>query len=240
MDDDYLHSRKSPWDLDHKEYSDFMKRLRFKYKHLKLKFFMCGEYGEKNARPHYHAIVFGMDFDDKEYWYTTKAGQRIYRSAVLSTLWPHGYAAIGSVSFESAAYVARYVMKKRTGEGSESHYETFLPDTGEIVSKNKEYAKMSLKPALGREWYDKYKNDLYPKDYITVKGKKYSVPKYYDRLLEEEDPEYFEEIKVNRIKRAREHRDNNTYERLLTRERCAELKAGLFVRDFAHENTYES
>lgn len=112
--------------LHYEPFQLFMKRLRKKYG-SGIRFYMCGEYGEKLARPHFHACLFGHDFDDKKVWKKTDAGSVLYRSAELEKLWPFGYSSVGDVSFESAAYVARYIMKKITGEAAESHYKFFRP-----------------------------------------------------------------------------------------------------------------
>ena len=73
---------------------------------------MCGEYGEDFSRPHYHAlfclIVF---FFLTEKHSTGDSGSVIYTEA-LTKLWPFGFSSIGDVTFESAAYCSRYIMKK--------------------------------------------------------------------------------------------------------------------------------
>ncbi|WP_217268498.1 rolling circle replication-associated protein, partial [Lactobacillus helveticus] len=75
------------------------------------RFYMAGEYGESFDRPHFHACLFGLDFSDKKFYKTTKTGSILYTSKILEELWPFGYSTVGDVSFESAAYVARYIMK---------------------------------------------------------------------------------------------------------------------------------
>ena len=147
---------------------------------------MCGEYGEKYSRPHYHACIFGFDFPDKELWKNEK-GVRLYRSKSLEILWEYGYSSIGEVNFETAAYVARYVRKKLNNK-LDFVYE----------GKQKEFALMSRRPGLGRAWYEKYKGDCYPKDFVTHKGKKLKPPRYYDYLYDIEKPEEMEVIKSNR------------------------------------------
>ncbi|WP_445236462.1 rolling circle replication-associated protein [Escherichia sp. E4385] len=73
-------------------------------------FFGCGEYGSKLERPHYHAIIFGYDFPDKT---LHKAGRfNLYRSSLLERCWTFGWSVVAAFSFESAAYVARYCVKK--------------------------------------------------------------------------------------------------------------------------------
>ena len=57
-----------PWDgsLNKQHFQAFMKRLRWHNKEKKIRYFHVGEYGEQLSRPHYHALIFNHDFDDKE------------------------------------------------------------------------------------------------------------------------------------------------------------------------------
>ena len=92
-----------------------------------VRFFHCGEYGELLYRPHYHACLFGFDFSDKVLW-STRGGVRLYRSKILEKLWTFGFSTIGDVTFESAAYVARYCTKKITGDKADEHYNGRSPE----------------------------------------------------------------------------------------------------------------
>lgn len=107
--------------LHYDHFQLFMKRLRKKYGDG-IRFYMCGEYGDKLGRPHFHACLFNHDFDDKKLWQTTPSGSRLFRSSDLESLWPYGFSSIGDVTFESAAYVARYIMKKVGGDAADEHY----------------------------------------------------------------------------------------------------------------------
>lgn len=97
--------------LNVEHYQLFMKKLRARNTGHKIRFFHCGEYGEKLSRPHYHAILFNYDFPDKKV-FSEKNGNTIYTSELLEDIWGKGFCTIGDVTFQSAAYVARYVMKK--------------------------------------------------------------------------------------------------------------------------------
>jgi len=215
--------------LNVETYQLFMKRLRKKFEPKKVRFFHCGEYGEQYGRPHYHAIIFNLDFPDKEF-YKMSGEHRIYTSKILEGLWPFGASWIGTVTFESAAYVARYIVKKinisekSSEKAKQDYFEKYTsinPETGEIVGHLKpEYTTMSRRPGIGKGWYDQFKTDAYPSDFITVNGVKMSPPKYYDRQYEIDDPNQLETIKKARLKRAIKHKDNQTPERLRVRERC--------------------
>lgn len=198
-----LEKRKNPASLDVSEFQRFMKRLRKKYG-KGVRFFHCGEYGEKNKRPHYHALLFGVDFGDRELW-STRDGVKLYVSDNLSKLWPYGFSTIGDVTFESAAYVARYVMKKVRGEGAPDHYSNWLdPITGEITEVKPEYATMSRRDGIGKTWFDKYKNDVFPNDYCVIRGHEVKPPRYYETLLKQYYPEEHEELKAKRKEEAPE------------------------------------
>ena len=140
-------------------FQDFMKRYRKHVYPKKIRFFMCGEYGENFSRPHYHAIIFDHDFHDKEL-FKTEQDSKLYISPTLQKLWNKGFSTIGAVNFNTAAYVSRYIIKKQTGKDSESHYNKIISDwnpvTGEInfwkeVNLQPEYTTMSRRPVRRAE-----------------------------------------------------------------------------------------
>lgn len=219
--------------LNLKDYQKFMKRLRKKYGN-NIRFFHCGEYGDKYSRPHYHACIFGFDFKDK-YLHKIHNEQKYYRSPSLEKLWPFGFSIIGNLTFESAAYVSRYVTKKLTGKDKENYNRVNVID-GEIFKVAPEYATMSRRPGIGKEWYDKYKNDVYPHDYVIINGKKIKPPKYYDRLYEIDDLQEYTQLKNKRELTGKEHSNNNTPERLEVRETIQKLKAKKLKRSYENEN----
>jgi len=220
-DDAHLPSDQS---LHYKDFQLFLKRLRKKYTGVQIRYYMAGEYGENYGRPHFHACIFGHDFHDKKLWKRTSSGSLIYRSEDLETLWPFGYSSIGDVNFESAAYVARYIMKKQTGKHSEKHYQYTSLETGEIVQMKPEFNKMSLKPGIGYEWYKKYRSDVYPHDYVVVRGKKVKPPKFYDKKYKSDYPYEYDELIYKRETSAKLNFADNTPERLAVKKQVAEAK----------------
>jgi hypothetical protein len=203
--------------LEKKDFQDFIKRFRARIAPAKLRYYMAGEYGENFGRPHFHACIFGYDFNDKKLWKRTSSNSLLYRSQLLEELWPFGHSSVGDVNFESAAYVARYVMKKVTGKQSDKHYEKTDPITGEIIKCKPEYNKMSLKPGIGSDWLKKYQMDVYPNDYVIVRGKKCKVPRYYDKMFKKSNPYEWDEVEYERFKKSKEKLDD-TPERLLVKE----------------------
>ncbi len=192
-----------------------MKRLR-KSVAVKIRFYHCGEYGEKYGRPHYHACIFGFSFPDKTPFKNVN-GETLYRSQHLEKLWPYGYSTIGNVTFRSAAYVARYLLKKITGDEAEAHYEYVNPETGEITQKAPEYTTMSRRPGIGTGWFRKFQSDVYPSDEVIMNGKSMRPPKFYDGLYEIISPEEYKRIKRQRKAAAEKHSDDQTPERLKIR-----------------------
>lgn len=171
--------------------SGFLKRLRRRVSPLKIRFYGCGEYGSLTNRPHYHAILFGYLPDDlNEEEVTTAAGtvKTVRRSAFLEDVWGLGHVAVGSVTFESCAYVARYFLKKFTGPGALEHYEGRVP----------EFSRMSRRPGIASAWFDQFRSDVTNTDTCLSRGHPCKPPRFFDKCLERIDATLFAEIKAQR------------------------------------------
>lgn len=207
--------------LDVRDFQLFMKRLRKSFGDRMIRYFHCGEYGSKLFRPHYHALLFNLGFADRVYLKDTPAGERIYRSPVLESLWPHGFSSVGEVTFGSAAYVARYHLKKVGTVVSDNHFVN--PLTGEMLAP--EYVTMSRGAksrgtgGLGRAWFDRYKTDVFPQDARVIKGVDTKPCRFYDSLYEKSDPAEFVSMKLDRMVVASALRCDNTEDRLLVKEK---------------------
>jgi len=167
----------------------FIRKLRklSKQEHgndFRIEYFGCGEYGEENLRPHYHLILLGLDFHDKVL-HSVRNGVKLYSSDALTKLWRRGFCSIGEVTPESAAYVARYTMKKVHGSKAARHYSKVDPETGEVTRLTGEFVLMSLKRPIGKAWLTSFKSDVYPSDFVVVGGRKQKPPRYYDKQLSE-------------------------------------------------------
>lgn len=212
-DDDHYPVR---GDLRYPDYQAFMKRLRKFADPMRVRFYMCGEYGPENWRPHFHACLFGFDFLDKTYWSRSPAGERLYRSADLERLWPFGFSSVGAVSFESAAYIARYCVQKITGRDADAYYAR--EDDNGPFQLTPPFNHMSLKPGIGAPWLDRFQTDVYPRDYVVVNGVECRAPKYYDKLFGRADADTFEALKEARILEGRARFEDNTDARLAVKE----------------------
>lgn len=205
--------------VDVSEWQRFVKRARKRMGPFR--YFHCGEYGDITNRPHYHACLFGIDFrHDRREWKTSR-GNALYRSESLEELWTLGHSVIGEVTFESAAYVARYVMKKVTGANAEEHYGGRKP----------EYTTMSRRPGLGKAWLEKFKEEVLVNDSVIINRKEVRPPRFYDSQFEITDPELFKAVKTARVRKAIKYKDNNTADRLETRERFMNRKLEVFKRE---------
>ena len=153
----------------------FLKRLR-KVVPGRIKYFACGETGEhkgsRESNPHYHLIIFGYDFPDKKEFKRSGSGLMIYRSEELDRLWSIkikgklvnlGFASIGSVTPESAQYVAKYCMKKHlTGI-----------DSGEFNLMSK---------GLGKNQYDQVDWNTYK---VYESGQQFKPARYFEKLADQ-------------------------------------------------------
>lgn len=160
----------------------FFKRLRKNFPNAEPRYYYCGEYGDRNGRPHYHVLLFNFRFDDK--LLLKGSGDRaLYTSETLTKIWGLGHASIGAVTPESAAYVARYVLKKQEDQ------------TKREAGRKPEFTRMSRRPGIGADWIDLYATDVYPSNSVIHAGKTYSVPRYYDARIEKSDPGLLETSK---------------------------------------------
>lgn len=203
----------------------FMKRLR-KKRGEGVRFYACGEYGENTFRPHYHAILFNCDFPDKKFFKRADCGDNVYTSAELLSLWPAGHNVIGSVNFDTAAYVARYIMKKVTGDPAQEYYERYDVRTGEIFNLQPEFTNMSRRPGIGSAWFDKFGPHAYNFDSVIINGLEVRPPRFYDTRFEVLDAERLAELKLVRRRKAINLVDS-TPERRRVRETVAKAKLAL-------------
>lgn len=220
--------------LDHRHFQLFMKSLRNKFSDAKIKYFMCGEYGDRFDRPHYHALLFGVDFPDKSHW-EGSGPNATYTSEILDKLWDRGFCLIGSVAFESAAYVAGYVVKKRTGNEREWYY-CRTDEYGVVTHEVRpEYGCMSRGrkrgDGIGGQWFKEFGDDVYPADEIIINGHPCKPPRYFDKLLKRRSERDYDEVKRKREVRLSDPtvRYDNSDERLAQREKVLRARTELFT-----------
>lgn len=164
---------------------------------VRIRYMLCGEYGPKTNRPHYHAAVFGWNFPDRQPWRRTKADALSYVSPLLTEVWSHGNCELSELTTESAAYIAKYAMKKITGEPAPDHYTRLHPVTGVISQVRPEFLHASRKPGLGSQYFERYRADILAHGFIMVNGKKKPVPDYFLRKFTEQEQQV---LKAERVR----------------------------------------
>ena len=226
-------------------FQKFMKRFRKSIQPAKIRFYHCGEYGkvkliprnsrseeylahpfqgdrQAHGRPHYHAIIFGWDFPDKTQW-SIRNNHPVYRSAQLEKLWPFGHSEIGTVTYDSAKYVAGYIQKKINGEESVDYYKR-VDEQGQIHTLQPEYATMSRRPGIGMPWLEKYHQEIWGYDECIVDGKPKPVPRAYTTRLKIDDPETYKKIVEARAKAAKLNKHERTPERLAMKDKLGIIR----------------
>lgn len=186
--------------LHPEDMTNFLKRLRHWCDPIKIRYLQCGEYGETTNRPHHHMIIFGFKFPDAERLYLD--GDFEYRySEIADGLWQKGFCTLTDVSFETCAYVARYVLKKQLED----------VDSGLV----KPYITMSRRPGIGMNYFEKFKDEIYQTDTVVIRGIECKPPKAFDAAYRAIDPKAMSRIAGRRLSKAR----MDSLERMEGRER---------------------
>lgn len=175
-----------------KDLQDFWKRLRYYYEGKEtwvnpqngkvenpIRYFVCGEYGPKTNRPHYHACVFNWKPDDLKFYKENHAGDKLYISKKLTKIWGKGYVIIGDLTYQSACYVARYVSKKIFKDKK----------LYKIANFQREFTLCSTNGGIGIKFWQKFKNKITENKGIMIKIKNKvkikKIPKYFMRKWKE-------------------------------------------------------
>ena len=239
-----------PGTLVKEHFQKSMKRLRKRFPNRQIRYYQCREYGDNLDRPHYHACFFNLDFPDKELLHENE-GNFLFVSKTLSELWPYGFTTIGEFSLESAGYVARYCLKKVGGNMAQDHY-LRCDDYGVAYWLEPEYNTMSrgstckehkgmpyqvdcpkCSRGIGRDWYEKYKGDVFPSDEVPVPGSGVhkKAPRYYEGLYEKYDETDWEMVKELRKQFYKAHKEEYTPERLMAKYNVKKAQIKSLKRD---------
>lgn len=148
------------------------KRIKEEDKDRVLRYYACGEYGDIKGRAHYHAVVYGLDFDDY---------------LLIHKTWGKGIIHIGTVTDQSCRYVSGYVMKKYNGKKAKEVY------------GNKQPPFQCCSLGIGKRYVEKNKDLLVERLYFTVNGRKRGLPRYYYKKLKDFGLEEMLKDSQNRI-----------------------------------------
>lgn len=183
----------------------------------------CRNFRPDLGRPHYHLCLFNHRFTDETVVGISATGFPVLESPTLNRLWGKGITSTSDFTFETAAYCARYVTKKVTGNKAAEHYDT----------RPSEWAIMSRRPGLGRRWFDKYAEPVYQNDMINIRENlNVRPPKYYDYLYKQIAPLDLEVLQERRQAFAKKHAEHSAPQRATVRNTIAELKHKRLKRSF--------
>ena len=201
----------------------WLKRLRKRFDDRKIKFFLAGEYGDEKKRPHYHVLLFGIDFqDDIDY---NPEDTRPSVSSLQET-WNLGHVHVAPLTLETASYVARYCLKKQTEEID------YVDKTNGVILE-REFTRMSRRPGIASSWIQANLLDTYKDDTVIVGKKKSRPPRYYDKSFQKTNGEKsLQELKRKRLEESFLRRADNSPDRLIVRERIAKAKLALLKRRY--------
>lgn len=218
--------KNNPGTVYHRDVQLFIKKLRKKYGKKKIRYYMCGEYGDRYNRPHYHLLLFGHEFSDAVVDSVTGSGYKLYKSVELDQLWKMGRCRIGNVTFESAAYIARYIFKKTLGPSAEEKYKEFDP----------EYTCMSRASGIGRSFWMQNWKEIYRTDSVVINKIVLKPPKIYDRWLEKENPDVWKKIRKQRLIDSAAGSDERHWKRLAVREKISALRIARLAREYEFDD----
>ncbi|QCS36808.1 replication initiation protein [Tortoise microvirus 111] len=173
----------NPVNLVKRDLQLFVKRLRKALEPQKIRYFACGEYGAKRARPHYHMIIFGWRPDDLEYFFTDAHGFAVYQSPFVAERWSLGYVTVGDVTLETAKYCAKYLQKLQDTDGLEPPF-----------------LLMSTRPGIG---YGVIDESMLVDDKIYHEGNYIKLPRYYCKVLASRCPDKLAVLKEQRVRKAK-------------------------------------
>lgn len=167
--------------IDKDELKTFIKAVRDKwrnkYDHNGIRYFACGEYGTESGRKHYHIIFFNLPLHDLKFYKMNESREPMYNSQELEKIWGKGNVIIGEVTYNSCAYVARYVTKKILSMWSKK--EDYISQGIEP-----EFIKMSTHPGIGKKYFDEHKEEL-------MRDEKIVMQKHDGTTIQVSNPNYF-------------------------------------------------
>lgn len=230
--------------LIRKDLSDWLKRLRVTYQRanetsLPLRFYACGEYGDKNERPHYHVILFGYAgccygrsrYDDG------RTVDCCYRCDMIRDTWKHGIVQVEPLASAHIRYVAGYVMKKMTSK-HDTRLKGRAPEFAAMSLQNGGIGAPAVDKLVTRHHQARHNYDV--KDDIVINGKRMRIGRHLKKKMrlamgspDGKAPEYVQKDAEAKmlplLKAARENKEVNTLKKQIVSRSEGKL-ASLKVR----------
>lgn len=156
-----------------------IKRLRKEISPRVIKYYTCGEYGEKFGRPHYHAIIFGVSVSEKR---------------IIEKVWPFGFVKLENVNQKTCRYVTKYITKAPLGR---SRYDKYME------TRTPPFALQSR--GIGLRYVEDNKRELSNRG-LPYHGRQTCMPRYYINKLKEAGMPYLlaEDIKAENVQKQRD------------------------------------
>lgn len=165
--------------------SAFIKRLRARVDPVRFRFQFKSEYGPQTFRPHYHGLIFGFDFEDRQMLCRTPAGELSYVSELLEAAWGLGQCQCSDLTERSCGYVANHNVDKLGGSLADEYYRRVDPETGEVIELERESQRVSNRPGIGSGWIEKFECDAFPSGFLVRDNVKLAVPRFYKKRLKD-------------------------------------------------------
>lgn len=181
--------------------SDFFKALRQNLKGRKIKYYACGEYGDRDEksgavegtpeweigqRPHYHAIVFGLTSSLEDRIAVFNAWKRAEEFQWFGNNWKE---CCGTVTKDSCSYVAGYCQKKLFGDIADEEY----------FSKGRIPPFQHQSNGIGEDYFLEHLEEFKRDGFILFQGVKHPIPetwkKKFNLSFDEQKNEFYQKEK---------------------------------------------
>jgi len=153
--------------LCQKDMQDFFKRLRKAIPGRKIRYLYCGEYGEEKWRPHYHALLYGLDYLEAP-------------EIDLDSIWTHGKVHVSEdfVTDNAIQYVIGYIKKKIPGR---------MQAYAKYQGNNRPPPYLRASQGLGGKWSDIHRDEWTKTLQVSYRNAQYPIPRYYIRRVKAEE-----------------------------------------------------
>lgn len=235
-DDEHLGATPEERSLNYTDIQKFLKRAREKLGPFR--YIVAGEYGEKTDRPHFHMAAFGLQMpEDAVQVAKGKRGDPLYQSLTLDKLWRNGFVNIGTVTKQSASYIADYSLKDVnkidwttteavTEEGEVIDIEGIETSEG-FLPRRRPFLRCSTNPPIGVPYIQAYESDCFPQGTVMVENNEVPMCRAYLQWYAKQGKEQSEVVQEILEKRKQEALTVEAVEKRSPRRREARAEVRL-------------